>query len=149
MKHILSVALLTALVALPPSIAQAQASKTYKGRLSPMPMDLAMAANMAGGQGSMTAVLTGTKLVLTGTFEGMKSPATVARLHKAQAGVRGAAVVDIQVTAATSGTISATIEATPQLMQDLQNGRLYVQVHSEKVPDGHVWGWLQPQETKR
>ena len=150
MKNIIiSVAVLTALVALPQSGLRAQAGKTFKGRLSPMPMDLAMAANMAGGVGSMTAVLNGSTLTLTGTFEGLKTPATVARLHKAQAGTRGAAVLDLQVTSGTSGTLSATIDATPQLIQDLTNSRLYVQLHSEKVPDGHLWGWLLPQEIKR
>jgi hypothetical protein len=34
---------------------------------------------------------------------------------------------------------------------DLDKGRLYVQLQSEKAPDGNLWGWLMPQaqETKR
>ena len=152
MKHICTlvfrVTLLAALVASFPSGAHAQAAKSFRARLSPVPMDLAMAATIAGS-GSVTAVLNGAKLTVTGTFDGLKSPATVARLHKAQRGVRGPAVLDLQVTSATSGTISGTLDLTPQQVQDLQNSRLYVQLHSEKAPDGNLWGWLMPQETKR
>jgi hypothetical protein len=148
MKHTFFVAFLTTLlVASQPGLG-AQAPKSYRGRLAPMPLDVAMQATMAGS-GSMTALVSGSKLTLTGTFEGLKSPATVARLHKAQRGVRGPAVLDLQVTKATSGTISATIDLTPILMQDLQNSRLYVQLHSEKAPDGNLWGWLLPLEARR
>jgi CHRD domain len=141
-------ALLGVLVAVPQPGAQAQAAKTYRARLSTVPMDLAMAATVAGS-GSVTASLAGSKLTVTGTFEGLKSPATIVQLHKGQRGVRGPAVLDLQATKATSGTISGTLDLTPQQLQDLQNSRLYVQLHSEKAPDGNLWGWLMPQETKR
>ena len=40
--------------------------------------------------GSVSAVLTGTKLAVTGTFDGLKSPATIAQVHKSPTrGVRG------------------------------------------------------------
>jgi hypothetical protein len=42
-----------------------------------------------------------------------------------------------------------TVELTPQPLQDLQNSCLYVQLHSERAPDGNLWGWLMPQETRR
>ena len=54
-----------------------------------------MAATIAGS-GSVTAVLTGTKLTVTGTFDGLKSPATIVQIHKAQRGVRGPVVLDLQ-----------------------------------------------------
>ena len=48
-------------------------------------------ANTVAGAGSASAVLAGTKLTITGTFEGLRSPATAARLHNGLArGVRGA-----------------------------------------------------------
>jgi len=31
----------------------------------------------------------------------------------------------------------------------LKNGSFYVQIHSEKAPDGNLWGWILPQEPKR
>jgi hypothetical protein len=111
-------------------------------------MDLAMAATVAGS-GSVTAVLNGTKLTITGTFDGLKSPATIVQVHKGQRGVRGPAVLDLQATKGITGTISGTLDLTPLQVQDLQNSRLYVQLHSEKAPDGNLWGWLLPQETKR
>src|SRR5262245_5805485 len=126
----------------------AQTGKTFRARLSPVPIDQAMMATIAG-LGSATAVLTGSKLTVTGTFDGLKSPATIVQIHKGQRGVRGPAVLDLQATKGTSGTISGTVDLNPQQLQDLQNARLYIQLHSEKAPDGNLWGWLMPQETKR
>jgi hypothetical protein len=107
-----------------------------------------MMATVAG-TGSATAVLTGTKLTVTGTFDGLKSPATIVQIHKGQRGVRGPAVLDLQATKGTSGQISGTVDLNAQQIQDLQNNRLYIQLHSEKAPDGNLWGWLMPQENKR
>jgi hypothetical protein len=140
--------LLSALILSSPPTVSAQSARNYRTRLSPVPMDLAMAATV-GGSGSATAVLNGTKLTVTGTFDGLKSPATIVQLHRGQRGVRGPAVLDLQATKATSGTISGTVDLNQQQLQDLQNSRLYIQLHSEKAPDGNLWGWLMPQETKR
>ena len=43
---------------------------------------------------------------------------------------------------ATSGTITGSIELTREQADDLANGRLYIQLHSEKAPEGNLWGWL-------
>ena len=59
----------------------AQQPKTYRARLSPVPIDVSMQATVAGS-GSVSAVLTGTTLAVTGTFDGLRSPATVAHIHK-------------------------------------------------------------------
>jgi CHRD domain len=129
----------------------AQPSRTFKTRLSPVPIDVSMQSTIAG-TGSVTAVLTGTKLAITGTFDGLKSPATIAQLHKSPVrGVRGPVVFDVAVTRGdgSSGTLSGTFDLTPLQVADLEKGRLYVQVHSEKAPDGNLWGWLTPQENKR
>ena len=107
-----------------------------------------MMATIAG-MGSATAVLNGTKLTVTGTFDGLKSPATIVQIHRGQRGVRGPAILDLQTTKGTSGQISGTVDLNQQQLQDLQNSRLYIQLHSEKAPDGNLWGWLMPQETKR
>ena len=129
----------------------AQQPKTFKGRLSPVPIDVSMQATIAGS-GSVTAVLTGTKLAVTGTFDGLKSPATIAQIHKGPVrGVRGPNVLDLVVskTDAVSGTISGTFDLNAIQIADLDKGRLYVQLHSEKAPDGNLWGWLLLQETRR
>jgi hypothetical protein len=148
MKHILTLGIFLLAAVLPPA-AQAQAARTFKGRLAPMPLDLAMAPNIAG-HGSMTASLAGAKLTLTATFEGLKSQATAARLKKSpKPGMRGEPVADLVVTPAMAGQITATLDLTPQQVAELQAGRYYVQIDSEKAPDGNLWGWLLPQETKR
>lgn len=114
----------------------------YRGRLSPVPLDIAM-QNVIAGSGSATATLKGSTLTIAGTFSGLKTPATVARVHRsAKPGMRGAPIGDLTVTAATSGTISGSIELTKEQISDLGQGRLYVQLHSQKAPEGNLWGWL-------
>ncbi|OFW17112.1 MAG: hypothetical protein A3F69_02800 [Acidobacteria bacterium RIFCSPLOWO2_12_FULL_66_10] len=125
---------------------QPPAGRTFKARLSPVPIDVTMQATVSG-TGSVSAVLTGTTLTLTGTFDGLRSPATVAEIHKSPIrGVRGPAVFDVTVSIGTSGTISGAQTLTPLQVADLEHGRLYVQLHSEKAPDGNLWGWLLLQE---
>src|SRR5262249_11181457 len=91
----------------------AQGARTFKARLSPVPIDLAMQATIAGS-GTATATLNGTKLTIAGTFEGLKSSATIAKVHKSPVrGVRGPEILDLTITTgqgATSGTISGTFD---------------------------------------
>jgi len=108
-----------------------------------------MQATVAGS-GSVTATLTGAKLTINGTFDGLKSPATIAQIHKSPiAGVRGPVMAELSVSGATAGTIGGVLTLTPQQVADLEKKRLYVQLHSEKAPDGNLWGWLMPAEGKR
>lgn len=129
----------------------AQGGKTFRARLSPVPMTTAMASTVAG-LGSATGVLTGNKLAITGTFDGLRSPATIAQIHRAPRGIRGPVVLDLKVSNnpnGTSGTISSSLELTPQQVADLEKGWLYIQLHSEKAPEGNLWGWLLVQENRR
>jgi len=127
----------------------AQGTKTYKARLSPVPIDVSMQATIAGS-GTVTATRAGSKLTLAGTFDGLKSAATVAQVHKGPAtGVRGPVVADLTVAKATSGSIGGTLDLTPALQEDLDKGRLYIQLQSEGAKEGNLWGWLLPQESKR
>jgi len=127
----------------------AQAPKAYRARLSPVPIDVSMQAAIAGS-GSVTAARTGSKLTLTGTFSDLKSPATIAQLHKSPVtGVRGPVVADLTVAKATSGSIGGAVDLTAALQDDLDKGRLYIELHSEGAKDGNLWGWLLPQENKR
>jgi hypothetical protein len=119
---------------------------TFKTRLAPVALDAAMKATIAG-EGSATAVLAGSKLTVNGTFEGLKSAATMAHIHQGSAtGVRGAKLLDLTVTKAMTGNVSGTFELTPEQVEALKKGRWYVQIHSEKAPDGNLWGWLLPRE---
>jgi CHRD domain len=120
----------------------AQGQERYKARLATVPMDGGMRETVAG-TGAATAVLAGTKLTINGTFEGLRSPATAARLHGGLTkGVRGAALGDLTVSKAMSGTITGSVDLTPEQVQGLKNGRLYLQISSEKAPEGNLWGWL-------
>jgi hypothetical protein len=125
----------------------AQGGRTFRGRLAPVPV--AAASPNVTGVGSVTATLTGTKLSLTGTFDGLASPATFAKLHRGPKGIRGPAVFDLTITPGTSGKISGSLDLTPAQVDDLGLERFYVQLHSEKAPDGNLWGWLLAQEMKR
>ena len=138
---------MAAALAVLPVVVAAQAAPAYRGRLSPVPV--AAASPNVTGVGTVTATLTGTKLTIAGTFEGLASPATFAKLHRAPKGTRGPAVFDLTITAGTSGKISGAIDLSPTQVEDLRRERFYVQLHSEKAPDGNLWGWLLVQETKR
>jgi hypothetical protein len=123
----------------------AQAGEKYSARLSWVPISGADRANVTG-KGSTTATLSGTRLTIAGTFEGLAAPATMARLHVGLAkGVRGRAIADLTITTAASGTISGAVDLDKEQVQALRDGKLYVQVHSGKgvAPDGsNLWGWL-------
>jgi hypothetical protein len=117
-------------------------SEAFKASLSPLPADAKTRPDLAGS-GSVSAVLSGTKLGITGSFEGLLSAATTASLHgAAAAGVRGPAIGDLTISKATSGTITGSIELTPAQLASLHKGGLYIQIHSEKAPNGVLWGWL-------
>jgi hypothetical protein len=122
----------------------AQTARTFKTRLGTVPVEAATLAGLIGASGAATAVLTGTKLTVNGTFKGLQSPATAARLHIGPMGQRGPAMLDLVVTKATSGTITGDLQLTPVQADHLVRNRIYVQVHSEKAPEGHLWGWLLP-----
>jgi hypothetical protein len=120
----------------------ASAADTFTARLATVPIDTATSAAIAGS-GSATATLDGAMLTVEGSFSGMRGPATVARVHEGPVtGVRGPAVHELAVPAASSGEFSAKIALTPELVRSLREGRLYVQIASETAPDGNLWGWL-------
>jgi CHRD domain len=116
---------------------------TFKGRLSPVPVENAALSGITGS-GSATAVLSDRSLVVRGTFSGMRTPATIAQIHLGPRGIRGPVMFDLVVTKGTSGTISGTFVLTAEQVDAVKAGRFYVQIHSEKAPDGNLWGWLLP-----
>ena len=129
------------------AVIQAQAPQ-YRARLAIVPIDIAMQATIAGS-GAVTATLKSSTLTIAGTFSGLRTAATVARVHRSpRTAMRGVPIGDLTATAGTSGTISGTIELTREQIEDLAAGRLYVQLHSEKAPDGNLWGWLLAAEKK-
>lgn len=120
----------------------AQNGESFKARLSTVPVDATMLPTVTGS-GSLKAILVGNKLTITGTFSGMRSPAIRASIHIGpQKGIRGPTVHDLTVTNEKNGGVSGSLELTSSEVEDLRSGRLYVQIDSERAPDGNLWGWV-------
>ena len=123
----------------------AQTGDTYTARLGWVPTTPADRPNVIG-KGSATATLAGRKLTIAGVFEGLAAPATIARLHQGIAkAARGAAIGDLTVTQGASGKLSGAVDLTPEQVEALKQGKLYLQLHTGKgvPPDGStLWGWL-------
>jgi hypothetical protein len=125
---------------------QAQSGDKFKTRLSPVPA-LGIQPATVAGVGSAAATLAGRKLTVSGTFEKMASPATVAHLFMGPiTGARGGdSVFDLSVSKTgdgKTGSIAGTFDLSPQQVDALRKGRFYVQIHSEGAPNGHLLGWL-------
>ena len=123
----------------------AQSGEKFRTRLSPVPLGGGVSRNAVDGVGSVSATLSGNTLTITGSFEGLKSAATIAKVHQGIAmGARGPAISDLTVTQAQKGSISGTLKLTPQQAEALKKGQLYVQIHSMGAPEGgaNLWGWL-------
>jgi hypothetical protein len=116
---------------------------SFRARLSPVPVESSTASKITGS-GTVTAALDGSKLTIAGTFQGMKSPATIAQVHMGQRGVRGPVEFDLSIDKSASGAISGTIMLTKVQIDTLRRGWYYIQIHAEQAPDGNLWGWLLP-----
>ena len=133
----------------------AQTGDKYTARLGMVPAANGTQQVLVAGKGAATATLAGNRLTLNGTFEGLPGAATAARLHQGIAkGARGKAFADLTITKAAAGTISGSVTLTPDQVEALKQGKVYVQVHSEKgiaaeqgkvdanVDNSNLWGWL-------
>ena len=124
----------------------AQGTEKFTVRLGWVPTAGAADRANVTGKGSATGTLSGRKLTIAGSFEGLAASATVARLHQGIAkGARGAAITDLTVSKAASGMLSGSVDLTAPQLDALRQGRLYIQLHSEKgsPPDGsNLWGWF-------
>ena len=125
------------------SAAHAQDGARFGGRLSVVPVDFATRPDVSGA-GEAEAVLDGRALTIAGTFEGLSSPATAARLHRAPPARRGPAVFALDVTTAASGRVEGEIELDDTQIEALRRGEYYVQIATRNNPDGEIRGWLLP-----
>ena len=118
------------------------AQEGYKARLSALPGDAKTVKDMAG-TGTVTATVAGTKLTLNGSFDGLKTNATMAELRDGgMGGVRGPVVGPLTITKAMKGTITGIVDLTATQVEHMKKGGLYVQIYTEKPADGTLWGWL-------
>jgi hypothetical protein len=127
----------------------AQAPQTYKADLRVVPLQSAAGranideSSSVFATANATATLNGTKLTVTGSFDGFKNPASIAQLRTGPAmGARGPVVADLTVTKATKGTITGTVDLTADQVNLLKASRLYIQIHNTNTPEGALWGWL-------
>jgi hypothetical protein len=142
---IVTVAVTAALVAGAVPIT-AQSGEKFTARLGWVPTAGPNDRVNVTGKGTATGTLSGRKLTISGTFEGLAGPATIARLHQGIAkGARGNAITDLTVSKGASGTLSGSADLTAPQVEALRQGKLYIQLHSEKgvAPDGsNLWGWF-------
>ena len=123
----------------------------YQTNLGPMPLD-DETKQVIQGRGDATATSDGKSLTVKGSFHGLPSNATDAHIFLSPiAGVPGKSVLDLEVTKASSGTLSGNFNLTGAQATALRTGKLYIQINSEKAPDnvpwgakGTLWGWLFP-----
>jgi hypothetical protein len=116
----------------------------FETRLSPSPLTDGTRVNITG-EGRTTAQLDGNKLTISGNFQGLANNATTAELYDgAGIAMPGPKAFDLTVTQATSGTVSGSATLTPKQAAALRAGHFYVQVNSQKAPDGNLTGWLLP-----
>ncbi|MFN7977505.1 MAG: CHRD domain-containing protein [Vicinamibacterales bacterium] len=126
------------------ALAAAQAAPApMKARLSPVPVDATTQAAITG-LGSATATLSGTTLTIEGSYKGLQTAATTVKVFQSpQRGLRGPLVGQIAIVGGgTAGTFSGTVALTREQATMFTMGLLYVQLQSEKAPDGNLWGWL-------
>jgi len=123
-------------------IVPAHAQNAFTTRLTMMPID-EVNRGLVTGSGSASASLDDETLIITGSFTGLRGPATVVRLHESlDRGIRGPALYDLEVENATEGSFSGEIELTPDQVELLLDGRLYITIYSQSAPEGNLWGWL-------
>ena len=144
-----SIVLLLVTLALGAGQSAAPPTAPMQARLSPVPTDLAMQETIAG-LGAATATLAGTTLTVDGTYHGLKSGATAVRVFEsAKPGLRGPLVGEFTSGGGTRGTFKGTVTLTREQAAAYATGLLYVQLHSEKAPDGNLWGWLMAAKGRR
>ena len=119
---------------------------SFRARLSPLPVS-GRTVRTITGLGQVGATLDGNRLTVTGTYQGMSSPATAAHLHFGAPGRPGPLAQPLEVTTSPEGEVTGTAELTDQQVGALQAQSLYVQIHSEDNPAGELRGWIFSTET--
>ncbi|MBW8749022.1 MAG: CHRD domain-containing protein [Acidobacteria bacterium] len=123
----------------------AAVEQKFATRLTAVAYDGAMRANVQG-DGQVFATLDGNKLTVSGRFMALPSSATSAKLHSGGGiGVPGGSILDLQIDGQTDGALSGSFSLSSKQLTALRQGHVYVQVNSQKAPEGNLWGWLLPE----
>jgi hypothetical protein len=57
-------------------------------------------------------------------------------------GLRGMPVADLTISKATDGAISGSVMLSAEQVRALEKNRIYLQIASERAPEGNLWGWF-------
>jgi hypothetical protein len=116
----------------------------FETRLSPSPLTDGTRVNTTG-EGRVHAELNGNSLTVSGDFHGLASNATTAELYDGPGiAILGPKAFDLIVTHANAGTLSGSVTLSSKQVAAVRHGHFYVQVNSQKAPDGNLTGWLLP-----
>jgi hypothetical protein len=116
----------------------------FETRLAPSPLTDGTRINVTG-EGMARASLDGNKLTISGDFHGLASSATTAELYDGLGiAIPGPKAFDLTVTQGVSGNLSGSVSLTEKQAAAIRAGHFYVQVNSQKAPDGNLTGWLLP-----
>jgi hypothetical protein len=119
-------------------------AENFETRLSPSPLTDGTRINITG-EGKALVQWDGNILSVSGDFQGLATDATTAALYAGLGiGVPGPKVFDVSLTPGTSGTIWGSLQLTRKQVGELRAGHFYVQINSQKAPDGNLTGWLLP-----
>lgn len=119
-------------------------AENFETRLSPSPLTDGTRINITG-EGRALVQWDGNILSISGDFEGLATSATTAALYDGLGiGIPGPKAFDLTLAPGTSGTIWGSIKLSASQLRDLRAGHFYVQIDSEKAPDGNLTGWLLP-----
>ena len=146
MRHRTVLVLVSSLAA---AVAPSFAQEAFTADLGWVPIGGAE-RNEVAGAGSATATLAGSRLTITGSFDGLPAKVTGAKLLRGiatGARGRGPAIADLRVTGDVAGKLTGEVRLTAEQIAALKAGQLYVQVYSEKgVQPDHdtLFGWLLP-----
>ena len=80
---------------------------------------------------------------LSGSISTKDVPGTMAHIHRGAKGANGPVIVPLDKNGDTY-SVPAGRKLTPQQIEDLKAGNLYVNVHSNRFKGGEVRGQLQP-----
>jgi hypothetical protein len=138
-------------LALAPAFAGASAAagttnekEQFETRLSASPLTDGTRVNISG-EGRAHAELDGNKLTVSADFHGLASSATTAELYDGPGiAIPGPKAFDLTVTQGVSGTVSGSVTLTRKQVAAVRHGHFYVQINSQKAPDGNLTGWLLP-----
>lgn len=125
------------------------AKPAFEGTLSAANEFPALPAPLPTGSGTVTAVLDGSTLTVTGSYSGLTAAPTAAHVHgPAAAGASAGVVCGLVATdgaaAAGTGTVTSTGSAcatytlTAQNLTDLNDGKFYVNVHTDANKGGEI-----------